>query len=270
MLVSQNLSAWYSPLPELLLIGLVVTVVAFALVWVACVRIDNYGFLDAVWSLSVAILAPLYAVLGTGDTARRVAFAMVGVAWSLRLGLYILIRVWRHHPQEDKRYRTLRERWPGPGRFLLFFELQAVIAVVFSLPFLLAALNPRPHLGLFEIAGLVLAVAATVGEATADWQAQRFKKNPANAAAVVNVGLWRYSRHPNYFFESVVWWGFSLAALESPYGWVTVVCPLLMLYLLLQVTGIPLTEKHSLESRGAAYRDYQRTTSRFIPWLRKT
>jgi len=255
---------------NLLSIGLAVAVVAFALVWWVCVRIDNYGFLDAIWSLSVAILAPIYAILGSGDPSRKTAFTAVGVAWSLRLGLYILIRVWRHHPQEDKRYRTLREKWPGPGRFLLFFELQAVIAVLFSLPFLLAALNPRPDLGVFEVAALALTVAAIIGEATADWQAQRFKKNPANAQAVVNVGLWRYSRHPNYFFESLVWWGFFLAALESPYGWVTVVCPLLMLYLLLQVTGIPLTEKHSLESRGAAYREYQRTTSRFIPGFRKT
>jgi len=254
---------------HLLLIALIVAAVAFALVWLVSVRINNYGFLDAIWSLSVAILAPIYALLGAGDPARRVVFTVVGVAWSLRLGLYILIRVWRHHPQEDKRYRTLREKWPGPGRFFLFFELQAVIAVVFSLPFLLAALNPRPTLGAFEIIGLALAAAATIGEATADWQAQRFKKNPANASKVVNVGLWHYSRHPNYFFESVVWWGFFIAALGSPYGWVTVVCPLLMLYLLLQVTGIPLTEKHSLESRGPAYREYQRTTSRFIPWFPK-
>jgi steroid 5-alpha reductase family enzyme len=255
---------------HLLLIALAVAAAAFALVWFLSVRINNYGFLDAIWSLSVAILAPIYAALGNGDTLRRVVFTVVGVAWSLRLGLYILIRVWRHHPAEDKRYRTLRGKWPGPGRFLLFFELQAVIAVVFSVPFLLAALNPRPNLGVLEITGLALAIAATIGEATADWQAQRFKKNPANASSVVNVGLWRYSRHPNYFFESLVWWGFSIAALDSPYGWVTIVCPLMMLYLLLQVTGIPLTEKHSLESRGEAYREYQRTTSRFIPWFPKT
>ena len=114
-----------------------------------------------------------------------------------------------------------------------------------------------------------LALLATAGEAIADWQAQRFKSNPANESRVVNVGLWRHSRHPNYFFESMVWWGFFIAALDSPHGWVTVVCPLLMLYILLKVTGIPLTEKHSLENRGDAYREYQRTTSRFIPWFTK-
>jgi steroid 5-alpha reductase family enzyme len=255
---------------QLLVVGTAVAVVAFALVWLICVRVHNYGFLDATWSLSVAVLAPIYALLGNGDRSRKMAFTAIGAAWSLRLGLYILIRVYRHHPKEDARYRTLREKWPGPARFLLFFELQALIAVLFSLPFLLAALNPRPDLGFYEIFGLALALCAIGGEALSDWQAQKFKNNPANKRAVVDVGLWRYSRHPNYFFESMVWWGFFIAALDSPYGWVTVLCPLLMLYLLLKVTGIPLTEKHSLESRGDAYRAYQRTTSRFIPWFRKT
>jgi steroid 5-alpha reductase family enzyme len=253
---------------ELLAIGAGVAALGFACVWIFSVRKHNYGFLDVAWSLSVAVLAPIYALLGDGYAERRQAFTAIGMAWSLRLGLYILIRVWRQHPKEDQRYRTLREKWPGPGRFLLFFELQALIAVVFSVPFAMAALNPRPRLGIWELTGLVLALCATAGEATADWQAQRFKRNPANKTAIVNVGLWRYSRHPNYFFESMVWWGFFIAALDSPYGWLTVICPLLMLHILLNVTGIPLTEKHSLETRGEAYRQYQRTTSRFIPWFR--
>jgi steroid 5-alpha reductase family enzyme len=251
----------------LLGMGLAIALVAFALVWIQSARIHNYGFLDATWSLSVAVLAPLYALLGHGNAGRRIAFAAVGTAWSLRLGLYILIRVWRHHPEEDRRYRTLRERWPGPGRFLLFFELQAVIAVLFSLPFLLAAENGRPGFEPTELLGLAIALVGILGESTADWQAQRFKSDPANKARVVDVGLWRYSRHPNYFFESVVWWGFAIAALASPYGALALACPLLMLYLLLNVTGIPLTEKHSLESRGDVYRQYQRRTSRFVPWF---
>jgi len=254
---------------ELLALGSAVALISFALIWLLCVRIHNYGFLDVAWSLSIAILAPVYALLGHGEVLRKFAFAAVGTAWSLRLGIYIWIRVWRHHPDEDKRYRTLRERWHGPAGFLLFFEIQAVVAVMFSLPFLLAAVNTRPALGAAEVFGLLLALSASAGETLADWQAQRFKRNPANKNAIVNVGLWRYSRHPNYFFESVVWWGFFIAALDSPYGWTTVICPVMMLYLLLNVTGIALTEKHSLESRGDAYRQYQRTTSRFIPWFPK-
>ena len=117
--------------------------------------------------------------------------------------------------------------------------------------------------------GLVFALCCTAGETLADLQAQRWKRNPANQGKVVNTGLWRYSRHPNYFFESLVWLSFCVAALSEPYGWLTVICPVLMLYFLLRVTGIPLTEKHSLESRGDAYREYQRTTSRFVPWFPK-
>ena len=191
-----------------LLIAASVLACIFALVWFVCLKIGNYGFLDAIWSLSIAIVAPLYALLGSGDLGRRLLFAAIGVAWSLRLGLYILIRVWRHHPTEDKRYKTLREKWPSPAQFLLFFELQAMVAVLFSVPFLLACFNARPELSAWEWIGLGIAVVSILGEGLADWQAQRFKNDPANKALVVDVGLWRYSRHPNYFFESMVWWGF--------------------------------------------------------------
>jgi len=251
-----------------LLAATVGALLVFCAAWYVCLRINNYSYLDVVWSLSIAILAPLYALFGTGDVSRRAAFALAGAFWSLRLGLYIAVRVTRHHPVEDKRYVTLRANWPTPMRFLLFFELQAVIAVLFSSPFLLACFNPRHNLSTVELTGLAIAVAATLGEWLADWQAQSFKRR--KAGSVVDVGLWRYSRHPNYFFESLVWWGFFVAALGSQWGWVTVVCPIMMLYLLLNVTGIPLTEKHSLESRGADYRRYQQTTSRFIPWFRKS
>jgi steroid 5-alpha reductase family enzyme len=257
------------PLLELVATAALVLALLFGLVWWVSTRLGNYGFLDAIWSLSIAIVAPLYALMGNGDGTRRWAFAAVGAVWSLRLGLFVLVRVIRHHPQEDARYRTLREKWPTPARFLLFFELQALIAVIFSTPFLLASINRTPHMTALEIIGLALALLATMGELLADWQAQRFKRGTHDKQAVNDVGLWRYSRHPNYFFESMVWWGFFIAALPFPYGWLTLVCPLMMLYLLLNVTGIPLTEKHSLESRGAAYRQYQRTTSRFIPWFPK-
>jgi steroid 5-alpha reductase family enzyme len=251
----------------LLAVGLFTTLPLFAGVWALCVRVKNYGYLDVVWSLSIGLLACLYGLWGSGAPERRVLFTAVAVAWSLRLGVYVLIRVTRAHPHEDPRYRTLRERWPGRGRFLAFFELQALVAVIFSLPFLIASVNNREALSATEYLGLSLACAAIAGEWCADWQAQRFKRNSANQSAVVDAGLWRYSRHPNYFFEWLVWWGFFISALGSPWGIVSVVCPLLMLYFLLRVTGIPLTEKHSLESRGDAYRRYQQETSRFVPWF---
>jgi len=254
---------------SLLATGTTIACGSFFVVWAIGVRIRNYGFLDVAWSYAVAVLAPIYAMWGPGDPLRKWAMAVVGVVWSVRLGTHLLQRVLHHHPQEDPRYVTLRHRWPGPIMFLAFFQLQAVIAVIFSLPFLFTAFNQQPGLGPLEMIGLGLASVALAGEALADAQMQRFKADPANRGRVCAVGLWRYSRHPNYFFESLVWWGFFLAALPSPYGWITVVCPLLMLYFLLKVTGIELSEAHSLRTRGDAYRDYQRTTSAFIPWFPK-
>lgn len=251
-----------------LLIGLAIAVVAFAVVWAICVRIKNYSFLDVAWSYGVAALAPIYAFVGPGHLERKLAFAVLGVAWSLRLGTYILLRVLRHHPTEDVRYEALRQRWPGSGMFLLFFELQAVIAVIFSIPFLLAAWREMP-LRELDFLGLEIAILSLLGESLADRQMKRFKADPANNGKVCEVGLWRYSRHPNYFFEFLFWVGICLASLDQPHGWVTVICPVLMFYFLTKVTGIPLTEEYALKSKGDAYREYQRTTSAFVPWFRR-
>ena len=254
----------------LLGIGLLIAVAYFSLTWVISVRMNNYGFLDVAWSYGVAILAPLYALNSPGIAEHKWPVVIVGVLWSLRLGTYILIRVVRHHPVEDVRYGTLRKRWPGTGMFYVFFQMQAVLVAIFSLPFLIVSFNTSPQLSVFEIAGLALAILSLGGEALADRQLKRFKADPANRGKVCQAGLWHYSRHPNYFFESLIWWAFFLVALGSPYGWITIVCPLLMLWFLWKVTGIPLTEEHSVRSKGDAYREYQRTTSAFVPWFRKT
>ena len=256
-------------MPALFLTGLAIAAGYFFLTWLISVKIRNYGLLDAAWSYGIAILAPLYALAGPGDNTRTWAATAIGVAWSLRLGTHILSRVISHHPAEDARYQTLRARWPGSGMFLLFFELQAVLVVIFSLPFLLMSYNTTPGLKLVEIIGLVIALLSLGGEASADAQMKRFKADPANKGKVCQDGLWRYSRHPNYFFEFMIWVGFFVAALGTPWGWTMVVCPLLMLHFLLNVTGIKLSEEYSLKSRGDSYREYQRTTSAFVPWFRK-
>ena len=255
---------------SLFLAGLAIATGYFFLTWLVSVKIRNYGLLDAAWSYGVAILAPLYAIMGPGDAVRKWAVTAIGVAWSLRLGTYILTRVIGHHPVEDARYQTLRARWPGSGMFLLFFQLQAVMVVVFSLPFLLMSFNTTPRLQAVEILGLAIALISLGGEALADAQMKRFKTEASNKGKVCQEGLWRYSRHPNYFFEFMIWVGFFVAALGSPWGWTMIVCPLLMLHFLLNVTGIKLSEEYSLKSRGDAYREYQRTTSAFVPWFRKS
>jgi hypothetical protein len=255
---------------EVFFIGTLLMVLVFFATWLLCLRLKNYGFVDIAFSYGMTVLAPLYAWTGSGVLERKLAFTGLGVAWSLRLGSYLLVRVVGHHPEEDSRYQALRERWSGPGMFLLFFEMQAVLVVIFSLPFLFAAFNPAPELQVSEIVGLAVAGLALLGESLADIQMQGFKKNPANRGQVCQVGLWNYSRHPNYFFESIIWWGLALAAFASPSGWVCLICPLLMLYFLLRVTGIPLTEEYAVKRRGERYREYQRTTSAFVPWFKKT
>jgi steroid 5-alpha reductase family enzyme len=254
----------------LFLIGLAIAVTYFAVVWMISVKIHNYGLLDVAWSYGVAILSPIFATFSPGPPARKWLLTIIGVAWSLRLGTYILIRVLRHHPKEDPRYQTLRNAWPGPGKFLAFFELQALMVALFALPFLFTSFDTNPNIHPLTLAAAALAFISLCGEATADLQMQSFKSNPANKDKVCQAGLWHYSRHPNYFFESLIWWAFFLAAVPSPYGWTTIICPLMMLYFLFKVTGIPLTEEYSLKSKGDAYRAYQRTTSSFIPWFPKT
>jgi steroid 5-alpha reductase family enzyme len=247
-----------------LLLGLLLMLLAFATVWVIGVKIRNYSFLDVIWSYGVAILAPIYAFVGPGHFERKLAFTVLGVVWSLRLGTHIFLRVLHHHPQEDPRYEGLRKSWPGTFKFLLFHELQAFIVVVFSLPFLLAAWRQMP-LQPLDFIGLAIVVLALLGESLADRQLHRFKADPANKGRVCDTGLWRYSRHPNYFFEWLVWVGFALASLGTPYGWITLLCPLLMYHFLTKVTGIPITEEYSLKSKPDAYRAYQRRTNAFFP-----
>jgi len=247
-----------------------IAMLLFAITWGLSVMVKNYGFLDVTWTLCIGLLALVDGLNGPGYVLRRALFTLVGVAWSLRLGLFVLSRVLRHHPVEDKRYGTLRERWKGIFAFLAFFELQALIAVVFSAPFLAAAFADDPHVSILEWLGLLIASAGIIGEAVADCQAQAFKRRPHPKGRILDVGLWRYSRHPNYFFEILAWVGFSLAALSLPLGWLAIACPVLITYFLLRVTGVALTEKHSVETHGDAYREYQRTTSAIIPKVPKS
>jgi len=234
-------------------------------VWLLHVRIRNASIVDVAWSAGIGILAVLYAAVGTGDPARRTIAAAMGGVWSARLALYLARRV--AGAPEDARYQALRERWGGNTvlKFLWFFLFQGILDVVLAVPFLLVSLNAVPGLGGFEIAGIGLWLVAVTGEAVADAQLKRFKADPANRGGICDRGLWRYSRHPNYFFEWLVWCAVALFALGTPWGWVSIACPAMMLHFLLRVTGIPMTEEHMLRTRGDAFRAYQRRTSAFVP-----
>jgi steroid 5-alpha reductase family enzyme len=170
---------------------------------------------------------------------------------------------------EDGRYATLRAAWgeQAQPKFLAFYAAQAVLAVLLATPFLLAVGNTGSSAHWTEVLGCAIVAIAVVGESTADAQLARFKRRPESKGKTCREGLWRYSRHPNYFFEWSAWLGFALLATSTPYGWIAWFAPAVMLYLLFKVTGIPATEAQALRSRGADYREYQRTTSVFVPWF---
>jgi steroid 5-alpha reductase family enzyme len=169
--------------------------------------------------------------------------------------------------EEDGRYRKLRRDW-GPhaqAGFFLFFQAQALADVVFSIPFLIAMRNAAPFPSAWDAAGLLVWLAAVGGETLADAQLARFRADPLHRGRTCRVGLWGWSRHPNYFFEWLHWWSYVLLAAGTPWGWLNLFAPALMLFFLFRVTGIPATEARALESRGEDYRDYQRTVSAFLP-----
>ncbi|MCW5547441.1 MAG: DUF1295 domain-containing protein [Opitutaceae bacterium] len=243
----------------------------FAAVYFVARRIDNYGIVDIAWSYAFGLLAVFYALAAAGWPVRRALIAALALVWSLRLGTHLYVRVMGHHPVEDGRYLALRQRWAAnfAWEMFKFFQMQAVSVVLLGAAFLVTSLNPVARLHPLEIAGALLWLLALSGEAVADRQLAAFKRDPANRGRVCDRGLWRYSRHPNYFFEWMVWVAFFVFALGSPWGWVAIIGPASILWLLLRVTGIPMNEEQNLRSRGDAYRRYQQTTSAFVPWFPK-
>ena len=254
-------------LEQIVMAGLAIAIVML-LLWVVQLRTRDAGVVDVAWSAAIGLVAIYYAVTSPGDPTRRLLLAIVAPFWGLRLALYLLAnRVLGK--QEDGRYSRLREKW-GPRaqlNFLLFFEFQAALVVLFSLPALAVAYNPSAGLNGWDIAGAVLLLASVLGESAADRQLAAFRANRANRGRTCRNGLWRFSRHPNYFFEWLHWWAYVLLGIGSPLWWMTLAGPLLMWIFLFKITGIPATEEQALATRGEDYRRYQATTSQFIPWF---
>ncbi len=252
----------------LFLLALAAACTAFAALFLVARRLNNFGIVDVAWSLGFAPLAAFYGHFGGGAFSRRMLITAMAGLWSLRLGGYLARRVLGHLKTEDGRYRQLRLDWAGNlnAKMFQFFQFQALLLVALSVPFLLAARNPVPTLHPLEIVAAVLWCVAVFGETLADAQLAAFKRNPANRGQVCDSGLWGWSRHPNYFFEWLIWVAFALFALASPWGWIALYCPALMLFFLLKVTGVKYTEDQLLRSKGEPYRRYQQRTSAFVPW----
>jgi steroid 5-alpha reductase family enzyme len=251
--------------------GLVLLVVMMVMLWAVSLAIHNAAVVDIGWGAAMALLALLYFVFGDGYLPRRALVCGMVALWGLRLAVYLAVTRVIGQPEEG-RYRTLRAEWGDAAerKFLTFFQFQAVTAAVLSIAWLLPSVNPAPGISALEWLAAALWLVGFVGEWAADAQLQAFKADRSKKGQVCRKGLWNLSRHPNYFFEFVMWAAIGLFATASPHGWVAWVSPAAIAFFLFRVTGIPATEAQALKSRGDAYRDYQQTTSAFVPWFPRT
>lgn len=258
------------PLPMVLLASWPATALAMLLAWLYQRARENAAIVDAAWCGSFAVFAVAAGVSLDGDALRRGLVAAMGAFWGSRLAAHTV-----HHrlrgAGEDPRYRDLRRRWGrrAPAFFFLLFQAEALAIPLFLLPLLIVMRNPQPSLTLWDGLGLLVWGIAFGGEWIADRQLARFRAQSANKGKTCREGLWRYCRHPNYFFESLHWCAYVVMAIGLAGWWLTLIAPVLMTASLLFVSGIPLAERQALASRGDDYRDYQRTTSAFIPWKPK-
>lgn len=239
---------------------------AFA-AWLLSIAIRNVSIVDSLWSLFflVALAVSWYGLPGssTGSSTRAVLITVLVLSWALRLSVHITVR--NFGEGEDRRYQAMRRKH-DPGfawkSLYIVFGLQVLLAWIISLPLLVAVRAAHP-VGMIDLLALVLWSVGFVFEAVGDRQLQRFRADPANRGQVLQSGLWRYTRHPNYFGEACMWWAFWLFALGGG-GWWTVFSPILMTVLLLRVSGVTLLEK-DMSDRRPAYRDYVQRTNAFLP-----
>ena len=237
------------------------------LAWVGSVLANRYSHVDSLWSLFFLLAAAVFAV-GAGELSGRAILVIALVAlWSLRLSLYITARNWGE--PEDYRYQAIREK-NEPGfvvkSLYVVFGLQGLLAWIIAAP-LLPAINSSSGPGIIDAAAVSLFALGFLYEAIGDWQLSRFKADPSNTGKVLDTGLWRYTRHPNYFGNACIWWAFWLFAVAAG-AWWTVFAPLLMTFLLLRVSGVAMLER-TISNRRPAYAAYVRNTNAFFPGPRR-
>lgn len=232
--------------------------------WAWSLMRRNVSIVDALWSLLFIVLALAYALTTSASGPRVMLVLALVLAWALRLSVHIARR--NHGQGEDRRYQAIRaNNQPGFAwkSLYLVFGLQGVLAWLIAMP-LAGAMQPGSPLGWLDAAGLLLWTCGMLFEVVGDAQLARFRRDPANAGQVLDHGLWAWTRHPNYFGECLLWWGFWLFAVAAG-AWWTLASPLLMSFLLLRVSGVALLER-DIGERRPPYADYIRRTSAFFPW----
>lgn len=261
----------------MILVSLLAVLVAvclwMALAWVVSDQTGKSGYTDMFWTFGtgVAGIALALAPLEPRDElgARQVLVALLVGLWSVRLGLHILLRTLKGG--DDPRYAKLKRDWgrEARSRMFWFLQVQAITIALLALAVFAAAHNPRPELDWRDWTGLVVVAIGILGESISDQQLKSFAAQPGNRARVCDVGLWSWSRHPNYFFEFFGWLAYPVIGIELsaayPWGWATLIGPAIIFWLLVYASGIPPLEEYMLQSRGEAFRDYQRRVSAFVP-----
>ena len=254
----------------ILLTTLVATMAMMVFLWLVSLAIRNASIVDIFWGVGFAIVAVFTFALSNGYLPRKRLIIALAVIWGLRLAIHI---GWRNHGKgEDFRYQAMRKRIGE--RFALVslftvFGLQGVLMWVISLPLQASQISSEPaRFTWLDFLGVALWIIGFSFEALGDWQLGRFKADPANKGRVMDQGLWAYTRHPNYFGDALLWWGFFLIALSNPGSWWSLISPVLMTTLLMKVSGVALLEKTLVKTRPE-YRDYVRRTSAFVPLPRR-
>ena len=242
---------------------------SFIAVWAIGLAMKDSSLVDIWFAPCIALAAAAGYFYAHGAEPRRLLLAVVAAIWAARLGGYLL---WRNWGREDPRYARFRKTLEDQGKNFAWHSLvrinlyQGAIVFLALAPFIVAQAAPEPlALGPLALGGTLLWAVGVFFQGVSDWQLARFKANTANAGKVLDTGLWRYSRHPNYFGESCVWWGYWLIACEVPWGWVTVFSPAFLTWSILGMMGKELVERRMLKKR-AGYQDYIDRTSGFFPW----
>ncbi|MCW3523632.1 DUF1295 domain-containing protein [Burkholderia cenocepacia] len=247
------------------LLAFVGLILSFTAVWITQLQSRNAGMIDPVWAATLGGVAVFVAALATGPNLNRALVAAGGGIWGLRLARHL----WRRNrgQPEDPRYRQFRLQWgdAAPRNMFRLFQLQALISMLLSIAFFIPAYSAAPPSRFAIAAAVAIWIAAVAGETASDRQLKRFLADPGHGGQVCRAGWWRYSRHPNYFFECVHWLAYTALSIGMPWGWLTLFPPVLMAWLLLKVSGLPLLEARLVQSRPG-YREYMRTTSAIVPW----
>jgi steroid 5-alpha reductase family enzyme len=244
--------------------------ILMALAWIVQQRTGNSGWVNIMWTFAVGLVgvgSALWPIADAPTNPRQWLVAVLVAIWSLRLGVHIAVRT--AAIVDDPRYTAFAREWGAnsPRRMFIFLQNQALGSVPLVFAIFIAAHSPQDSLRWQDYLGALILVVGIAGEALADVQLKHFRSNPANRERVCDIGLWHWSRHPNYFFEWLCWLAYPVIALAPGYPWgvATLLAPILMYWSLVHVTGIPPLEAQMLHSRGERYREYQARTSAFFP-----